>query len=270
MRTKVAAMVVGGVLALSGGTLVAAQAGGSNASGPVTAPTDRAGSASPTQSTFVPITPCRIVNTQNPAGKLAVGETRSYRMSGNTSSQGGAAACGIPSVATALEVSITAVGAEGNGYLRVFPAGQAEPNATFLNYTSVFNAENTGTVRVQGGLGNNLSVKAYQRRTHVVIDVQGYYVPELMAVVASNGNLIRGNGAPSVTREATGVYRVNFNRDVTGCAFTGGLNDTGTGFGSAGDIAMATNGNSPNGVYVQTFNVAGTAADADFHLVVTC
>jgi hypothetical protein len=273
MRTKmkVVAAVVAGVLALSTGTLVGAQAGEtSNTGGPAAPPTPKSGSSSPTESNFVPITPCRIVNTQNPAGKLNVGEVRSYRMSGTTADQGGAVACGIPSTASALELTITAVGAEGNGYLRVYPSNQAEPNATFLNYTNLFNAENAGTVRVAGGLGNNLSVKAYQRRTHVVIDVLGYYVPELMAVVSSAGNIVRGNGSAQADKEGTGVYRVNFNRNVSGCAFTGGLHDAGTGNGTEGDIAIAGNGNNPNGVYVQTYNEAGAAADSEFHVVVTC
>lgn len=270
-RYKVVGAVMAAALVLSAGAFAGAQAGeGSNAGGPAAAPTPRAGSASPTESSFVPITPCRIVNTQNPAGKLDVGEVRSYRMSGNTQDQGGAVACGIPSVATALELTITAVAAEGNGYLRVYPAGQPEPNATFLNYTNVFNAENAGTVRVQGGLGSNLSVKAYQRRTHVVIDVLGYYVPGLLAVVSPQGNLVRGNGAPQVTRDGTGEYRVNFHRNVSGCAFTGGLHDAGGNYGTEGDIVMATNANSTNGVYVQTFNEAGTQADSEFHIVVTC
>jgi hypothetical protein len=272
LRTKVVAVVVGGVMALSAGTLVGAQAAetANNGGGPVTPPTDKAGSASPTESSFVPITPCRIVNTQNPAGKLAAGETRSYRMSGNTSDQGGAAACGIPSVATALEVTITAVSADGNGYLRSWPAGQPEPNATFLNYTKAFNAGNTGTIRVQGGLGTNLAVKAYQKATHVIIDVQGYYVPGLMAVVSSNGNLVRGNGAPSVTRMATGAYNVVFNRNVTGCAYAGGLHDPSDGTGNEGDLTAASLSSDPRGVFVQTFNEAGNAADIEFHLTVTC
>jgi hypothetical protein len=270
-RTKVVGAVVAGVLALSTGTLVGAQAGETdNAGGPVAPPTDKAGAASPTESSFVPITPCRIVNTQNPAGKFAVGETRSYRMSGNTSDQGGAAACGIPSVATALEMTITAVGAEGNGYLRVWPAGQPEPNATFLNYTKVFNAENAGTVRVQGGLGSNISVKAYQQKTHVIIDVLGYYVPGLMAVVSDAGNLVRGNGAPQVERTGTGIYNVIFNRDVSGCAFSGGLHAPNAGTGTEGDFVAAGLTTDPRGVFVQTFNEAGTLANLEFHLVVTC
>ncbi len=268
-RTKVVAAVLAAATVLSAGALAGAQAGEVN--GGASAPSTKAGSASPTESSFVPITPCRIVNTQNPAGRLAVGETRSYRMSGNTSDQGGAAACGIPSVATALELTITAVGAEGNGYLRVWPAGQPEPNATFLNYTNVFNAENAGTVRVQGGLGSNLSVKAYQRRTHVVIDVLGYYVPGLMAVVSDAGNLVRGNGGPQVNRVNTGVYNVVFNRNVSGCAFSGGLHaPIGTGPGAEGDFVAAPLSGNDQGVFVQTFNEAGNLADNDFHLVVTC
>jgi hypothetical protein len=266
-RTKVAGAVLAALAVLSAGALAGAQAaedgGGDGA-------TPRAGSSSPTESNFVPITPCRIVNTQNSAGKLAVGEVRSYRVHGNTSSQGGAAACGIPSVATALEVSITAVKAEGNGYLRVYPFGQAEPNATFLNYTNVFNAENAGTVRVASGPGNNLSVKAYQRPTHVVVDVLGYYVANLMAVSTGNGGLLRSSGALSILRVSDGTYEVRFERVVVGCAFTGGLHDISSGAGTEGDIAIAISSQASNGIRVETYNEAGTKSDSEFHVVVTC
>jgi len=266
-RTKVAGAVAVIAALLSVGALAGAQAdgGATDAAGP----TPRAGAASPTQTGFIPITPCRIVNTQNPAGKFAVGEVREYFMYGDTSPQGGSASCGIPFTASALEVAVTAVGAEGEGYLRLYPAGQPEPNATFLNYTDVFNAENAGTIRVTPRTGDNLAVKAFQRRTHVIIDVLGYYVDDLMAVVNSNGLLERGNGVEEVSRLGAGSYLVRFGRVVTGCAYTGELNDTGAATPPVGDIGMASHSH-PRTVHVQTRNGTDTLADADFHLVVTC
>lgn len=182
-------------------------------------PTPRAGAASPTESTFVPIVPCRIANTQN-GQPLGVGELRGFAMHGDTRPQGGAAACGIPTYATALEINVTAVRSEGNGYLRLGPTDAATPNATFLNYTSGVNLSNAGTVAVESGAGLNLQVRAFVRPTHVVIDVLGYYVSELFALVDEGGNLVASNGAVAIAEDIiTGVYTVQFDRDVSGCGF---------------------------------------------------
>jgi hypothetical protein len=261
------------VATLSAGiaTAVAGADGSSNAS-PDARPPAQVGAASPTTSTFVPVTPCRIVDTRKPGagGAFANLQTRSYRTQGNTASQGGATACNIPSTATALELSVTAVTAQQTGFLRLFPAGASEPNATFMNYTPTFNASNAGTVAITPGTGANLKVRNYGAGTQVVIEVLGYYVENIYAVVRADGGLIRSTAGATSTKEGTGVYRVNFNRNVSGCAFSAGEHDGGTSFGTVGFTALATNGNTPNGVFVQTFNSSGAAADEEFHLIVTC
>jgi len=134
------------------------------------------GEADDDESIFVPVWPCRLVNTQNSAGPLAGGEERFYRMHGNTSAQGGAAACGIPQEATALEMSISAVNAAGDGYLRVGSVQIALPNATFLNYSEVMNITNTGAVQVSSNDNSSFRVKVFGASTHVVVDVFGYYI----------------------------------------------------------------------------------------------
>lgn len=235
------------------------------------APTPRAGAQSPSESVFVPITPCRIVNTQNPAGKIQANQTRQYRMHGNTSAQGGAAACGIPQTASALELTVTSVSADGRGYLRVAPAGAAIPNATFLNYGPGQNLGNTGTVAVQPGGGNNFQVRAFQARTHVVIDVNGYYVRGLHAVVnGGNGSLARGNGVVASVRAGTGTYAVTFDRNVSGCAYSATIGNPVDGTPPTGQITATPLNSNANAVYVTTHLSDGTLSDRPFHLAVTC
>ena len=46
---------------------------------------------------------------------------------------------------------------------------------------------------------------------------------QLWAVVKKDGTLVRGHGLapsnPPTRKEATGIYRVTFNRDVDGCSY---------------------------------------------------
>lgn len=264
MRKMVAAAVV--VTAASAGAVAVGAVGDDAGPGP----TPQAGVGSPSESVFVPINPCRIVNTQNPAGKLQVDQIRQYRMHGDTRSQGGAAACGIPRTATALELTATAVAPEGSGYLRVYPAGVGTPNATFLNYGAGQNIGNTGTVAVQPGAGVNLQVKAYGARTHVVIDVNGYYVKGLQAAVNADGTVSRANGLVQSVREATGIYRVDFDRNIRGCSYSATIGNTESGTAAMGDIVVAPNNLNVNGVFIATRNADGTPVNRPFHLIVSC
>jgi hypothetical protein len=262
---KVAAAAVV-VAAASAGAVGAGAVGDPNGN---PGPTPQAGMTSPSESVFVPITPCRIVNTQNGA-PFQVGEIRTFRSQGNTSSQGGAASCGIPASASALEMTVTAVAAQGSGYLRVAPAGQPIPNATFLNYGAGQNIGNTGTVATLPGTGANVQIRAFQARTHVIIDVGGYYVKGLQASIGADGVAARANGLTSSTRESTGTYRVNFDRDIRGCAYSATIGNTGEGTAAMGDIVVAINNLDPRGVYVATRNADGTPVNRPFHVIVSC
>lgn len=264
MRKMVAAAAV--VAAASAGAVGAGAVGDANGG----APAPRSGAASPSESVFVPVTPCRIVNTQNPAGKLQAGETREYMTQGATGPQGGAATCGIPRTATAIEMTITAVSAEGPGYLRAGPAGKPTPTATFLSYGPGQNIGNTGTVAVTPSFGNNLRVQAFQAPTHVVIDVSGYYVKGLEATIQADGLWVRANGIVSSDREATGTYRVDFDRNISGCAYSVTVGNPVNGTSSPGMASATPNGLNPNGVFVQTFDKDGNPANRSFHLAVSC
>ena len=89
------------------------------------------------------------------------------------------------------------------------------------------------------------------------------------AVVEANGTLVRGVGAVSSARLGVGTYQVVFSQDVTGSAYLGTIGLTGNaGTSPAGQIAVVGRNGIPAGVYVQTFNATGAAADRSFHLSV--
>lgn len=169
------------VVALMGG---AAVAGAQLDPGDKSAPSPRATGPS---SVFVPITPCRIVDTRSAnaegtlAGPMDPNEVRSYRAFDATAtfykSQGGStAACGITTQSVAVEATVTALTPSADGYFRAYPSTEGVPNATFLNYTQGVNISNTGTISV-AAVGPDLKVKNFGGTTHYVIDVQGYYIP---------------------------------------------------------------------------------------------
>ena len=234
----------------------------------------RVGASSPAEARYVPIVPCRIFSSVAAGpGKFTSGQTRSINKGGDLTSQGGkAGGCGLPDGATALEVNITAPLAEGNGYVHVWPDESVEQPSTFMNFTSSFNVSNAGTVDVDRGPTDVMDLKVYGARTHVIIDVLGYYVDDLIAVVNPDGTLVRGTVGASVTNPAgLGNYYVTFDRNVRGCAYNVNVGLSGaSGTSPDGSATVVGAGASVNAVWVSTYNTGGALDDRGFHLTVEC
>jgi hypothetical protein len=137
---------------------------------PITASTGR----------YQAVTPTRIVDTRSALGfarKLAANETAPITVIGGPAA--------VPAIATAVVLNVTMTDPLKGGYLTAWGAGDAQPNA------SIINVEQTGqtianlvTVPVgAGGVVNVFSSVA----SHVIIDVQGFYVP---APVATAGRFV--------------------------------------------------------------------------------
>ena len=93
------------------------------------------------------------------------------------------------------------------------------------------------------------------------------------AVVGSTGTIVRSFsnvGPVTASRTGTGLYDVTFARDISGCAFEATLGDTGTGTPPIGEIGVSGDALDLHSVVVQTATSAGVAADASFHLYVSC
>ena len=141
-------------------------------------------SAAADGSAFATITPCRLADTRaaGAGGAFAGGQQRSFQVAGTGAgfaAQGGASGgCAIPTTATAVEATITAVSPTGAGYARAWPAGTALPNATFLNFSTGQSIGNTGTIPIATTAATaDLAVQVFGAGTHLVIDVSGYYAP---------------------------------------------------------------------------------------------
>lgn len=231
-----------------------------------------------TESKFVPVAPCRIYDTRNGAGRSPIG-AGTFRIAkirgpedfgGQFAAQGGkAGGCGISPDATSVVATFTAVSPAGTGYLRAWPSGSPEPNATLLNYIRGFNPSNTATVTICNvgcGVASDLRMKAFDASTHVVIDVQGYTIKPLSAVVESSGTLQKGSRVVSTSRPFQGQYLVEFDRPVDGCSYTATVDGTsGNGYAMVGpDSADSTR------VYVFTSDANGALQNRRTNLLVTC
>ncbi len=93
----------------------------------------------------------------------------------------------------------------------------------------------------------------------------------LWAVVNPTGSLARGSGVVSVSHTATGNYRVQFNKNISACAWlaTIGSATTITTFGFI-ETELQTGTTDTVHVEVRDPGNSNTAADRGFHLAVFC
>ncbi|WP_353814230.1 hypothetical protein [Agromyces sp. SYSU T00266] len=177
------------------------------------------------EAVFVPVTPCRIIDTRAGGGKLAANSTRTFYVAGTTgfAPQGGTSGgCGVPGSATAVSISLTTTQASGKGRLTAFPAGVSAPNSTLLSYTSSANVSSSSSVALTTGAGKDMAIRNFNASTHLVADVLGYWAPQSHAYVSSTGDLLIGSRVVSSTKVGTGHYVVTFDTDVTTCSSVGG------------------------------------------------
>src|SRR5580704_9062926 len=127
-------------------------------------------SSQPSQ--FVPIVPCRVVDTRNPAGQfggppIAGGNSRSFPLP-----QGGCT--GIPSSATAYSLNVTLVPVNHGRvrYLTIWPTGQTQPTVSTMNSDGRVKAD---AATVPAGTGGAVSVYVTDT-TNVILDIDGYYI----------------------------------------------------------------------------------------------
>jgi hypothetical protein len=143
--------------------------------------TDRTITAAFTQAQalrFVPLTPCRVVDTRLPNGPfggpaISGGSERDFALP-----QG---ACNIPPQAAAYSLNVTVVPNGYLGYLTVWPTGQTQPLVSTLN--SLDGRIKANAAIIPTGSGGAVSVYASDT-TQVVLDVNGYFVPSDSSALA--------------------------------------------------------------------------------------
>ncbi len=123
---------------------------------------------------FVPITPCRIVDTRPAtqvgprATPLGNGETYTFAVHGTN---GG---CSIPADASAVVLNVTAVNPTASSYLTVFPPDAVRPTASNLNWVAdQAPVPNAVTADLAGN--GTLAFFNFSGTVDLAADIVGYY-----------------------------------------------------------------------------------------------
>jgi hypothetical protein len=124
---------------------------------------------------YEPLVPARIVDTRSTGvtvdgltqatGAVGGGQTVTVPVLG----RGGVPASGV----SAVVLNVTAVSPTSSGHARVYPTGEALPNASNLNFLAGQTIPNLVIARV--GAGGAISIYNAAGDTHFVVDVAGYF-----------------------------------------------------------------------------------------------
>ncbi len=122
---------------------------------------------------FIPVTPCRVVDTRNQNGQfggppLQAGTYRNFPLP-----QG---SCDIPANAAAYSLNVTVVPPSGGklGYLTIWPTGKTQPLVSTMNSPDGRTKANAAIV--PAGAGGSVSVYVTDT-TNLVLDIDGYFTP---------------------------------------------------------------------------------------------
>ncbi|MGA8026598.1 MAG: chitobiase/beta-hexosaminidase C-terminal domain-containing protein [Bryobacteraceae bacterium] len=146
------------------------------ASSPVSTSETQPASSTPALQ-FVPVTPCRVVDTRNPDGpfggpELAGGASRTFNIP--------AGSCSIPPNAAAYSLNVTVVPNGALGYLTVWPSGQSQPLVSTLNSDGRVKAN---AAIVPAGSDGGINIYA-TNSTQAIIDIDGYFAPGTTSTLA--------------------------------------------------------------------------------------
>ncbi len=141
--------------------------------------------ASTTSSSFVPITPVRVLDTRTGLGLTGVFTSpvsRDLLVTGTIATADGVQLV-VPAGATAVSLNVTVVGPSADGFLSVRPADAAgAPTTSSLNFAAGQVIPNAVTVKVptSGGDAGRIEI-TYNAlgvagpTTHILVDIVGYY-----------------------------------------------------------------------------------------------
>ncbi len=120
--------------------------------------------------TFIPMTPCRVVDTRNPTGAFGGPALDGKARRGFSIPAG---PCNVPANAIAYALNVTVVPSGPLAYLSIWPTGQGQPVVSTLN--------SDGRIKANAAIvpaGSNGGVDVYVTNpTDLILDISGYFVP---------------------------------------------------------------------------------------------
>ena len=219
------------------------------------------------EGTYLPVTPCRIVDGRKALGVIPADGLRSYEVRGTTGfvEQGGkSGGCGIPTSATSVNITVTIVSPTGGGFLRAWPQGQGEPDATLMNYVGGQSLTTTAPLKLGATTeAKDMRFKTYANDAMLVIEVQGYYASQIQASINADGTI--STGSPRVlssVKNSVGTYTLTIDREVSSCAADANADGGGT------FILNAYTGS--NTVTIYSYQPTGAPTDVFFTATVLC
>jgi hypothetical protein len=122
---------------------------------------------------YFTVTPCRVVDTRNPAGPLGgpalqPGATRTFGVV--------ASPCGIPATASAVSLNLTVTAPTAPGYLTLYPADGTLPLTSSINFsTGQTRANNAILPLANDGTGAIKAFDGSSGTVHFILDANGYF-----------------------------------------------------------------------------------------------
>ncbi len=123
---------------------------------------------------YRPLTPARILDTR--VGGQTVDhrfEGEGIRAPGSTVQLQVSDRGGVPAGASAVALNVTVAGAQGDGYVTVWPCDSAQPNASSLNFADGQTVANAVIAKV--GAGGLVCLYVAEGSTELLADVTGYF-----------------------------------------------------------------------------------------------
>jgi len=234
------------------------------------APVGSAQAAVPPTGSYIPLSPSRILDTRNGTGapqqQLGPGQTLQLTVAGRG---------GVPSTGAAAAVlNITAVSATASSFLSVYPAGQARPTASSINFVPGKTRANIATARL--GTAGAVTIYNSSGSVSVVVDVVGYYATstgpttgnEFTDVVPERLSDTRPSSAGPLASQESLVLYVDFglSGDLNSAVNALALNVTAVGAEGSGFLQTYDGGTVPGG---STLNYSGPASTSNMSVVRT-
>ncbi|MFY2762790.1 hypothetical protein [Arenimonas sp. MALMAid1274] len=197
---------------------------------------------------YVPVTPCRVIDTRLAGGTIPAGGTRSFDIAAATgyAAQGGSATdCDVGNVGTigSAVINFTVVNPDLAGYITAYAFGGTQPLAATVNYAAGDIRGNLAIVPVDSNsAGNDITVFTFGG-THLVGDIVGYFIAPQATALQCTSTFATQNVA------ANGI----FNFPIPACPVSYAVTGAGCRTPGFNEAAWSINGMYRNGSTVDTY-----------------
>jgi hypothetical protein len=197
---------------------------------------------------YVPVTPCRVLDTRLAGGTIPAGGTRSFDIAAaaNYTAQGGSATdCNVGNVGAigSAVINFTVVTPTIAGYITAFEFGGTQPLAATVNYVAGDIRGNLAIVPLDGNSADNdISVFTFAE-THVVGDIVGYFIAPQATGLECTATFVTQNVAANAV----------FDIQIPSCPVSYTVTGAGCRTPGFNDANWAINGLAWNGGSVTTF-----------------